>query len=647
MSQSLSQYTASLISNQKPLSAIDFIESEIGFRTPLWPSQKFVIKLLEGEILDNTDRAIEVKDKYGEKVLYRLTEKGFYDFLRAEGRISLDYQDYLENVFTQLLLALGRRSTKTTTISLWIGAKLYHLLNITHPQEFFNILRDDTIAVTMVALGEDNAAKLFKKLSNFLQASKFFANHLLAEPTTKELNLWTNYDLEKLKVSNNKPSKKNASLSVSAHSNSPSVRGESNVFAVMEEIAHFNYGQTVKRDEPLDKVIYDSLTPSVINFNYPDGRPFGKNFLISSPGGQSGLFYEEHNKAFDLGADSGCLAMRAPTWYFNPTVSPVYFRTQRAKDETTYEKEYGAEFTVNKGAWIGNLSKFYRVFDKSLSEVPASYKKKYFLGLDFGLESDGVAVALAHYEPKYLEYKENLVEKAVTFDDKIDEQFDGRDYIEKEGVYVVDYLKYYRPGEGDLEHELVVDVFDVLDDIDELFLDYPIVAGIHDQWSAEMIAQNIKQRKMEVDRIHKVNFNSEGNSNVAKVFMKLMLEGNIKMLWNQKLEDEFLNLVRVNVGKFFRIEARAGGHDDRYDAISRAVFLTYAYVRKLEEFNGLDLKAIFHRGVSKIVGNGQRLARQKKVQLGPPGIAKRSLDVVSPAYQMRQMRRAMRHQRVR
>ena len=630
----LGEYASKYTSGTKVVSAIEFIQSPSGFSTKLFPSQRFLIKVLDQEELDNELRDIEIKDQFNERVVHVFTELEFYNFLRAEGRISLDYADYLAYPMVQNLLAIGRRGTKTSTVSLWVGAKLYHLLSIDHPQRYFGILPEDPITVTITALGEDNAEKLFSRLSNLLSSSRFFKKHMLVPVGVQSVRLWTNHDLQTRKGPTSN------SISVNAWANSPSVRGENNVFAVMEEIAHFNVKQSTK-DRPLDKMIYDSLTPSVSSFSKPDGSPFGRTFLVSTPLGKQGLFHELHEKAFELGGDTGCLAIRAPTWYFNTTkVSSIYLRSEFTKNSSGYSQEYGAEFSGFAGGWIDDKD-LYRCFIRTtksnplprglddnyvLSLAPTS-RVKHYLGCDFALSNDGTAFGISHFEKDYVENPNYFHSKALSFDldlcDRVvkecgasevnpwldsnfvrgELEFDESHWKMDNGVYLVDYMSCFYAGETPYDHLEVLDAEDLLDMVQDLYRRWPIVGGIFDQWSGELVNQMLKKRNL--NRLHMIKFTEHDKEIVNTTFMNLCKEGKIKIAYNVATELGLSSLVGIKTAKGFKVESRSGYHDDIYDAIARSVFLCHADRMGLKTFGGLNFKELFAKGSSALISSKQ------------------------------------------
>ena len=79
---------------------------------------------------------------------------------------------------------------------------------------------------------------------------------------------------------------------ISVFAASPSVRGASNMVIIMDEFAHFRISEESRKDNPLDKVVYEAMAPSTSGFVNHDGKPAGKKFILSSPLGKKGKMYE-------------------------------------------------------------------------------------------------------------------------------------------------------------------------------------------------------------------------------------------------------------------------------------------------------------------------------------------------------------------
>lgn len=583
---------------------IEFVTGSQGLGiTSLFPAQRFMLKVFEKEELDNKICDVEVRDQFNETVLYTLTEYQFYEYLRSEGRFSLDYDQYCASPITQIMLSMGRRASKSTVIGLWVSYKLYQILCHDHPQLFFNILPNDQMNVTLTALGEDNAQKLLGKLSGILRGAPFFQPFMLEPPTSSALKLWTAHDIATMREKQIKigASAQTNSITINAQANSPGVRGENNIFVILEEFAHFNTAKGSSRDKPLDAALHESLVPSVAGFKTPDGQPFGKALIISSPNGKRGKFYEELDAAYRLGTDSYTLAIQAPTWEINPSVSPAFLRAAYNKNPASYDQEYGAKLLEGGVSWLRDIGAVYASVVKSHDGVTPAGRidRVYFMGVDFALSNDGTAVAIAHYEPHFEHPESEYVEEAFAYNDPDTTLWmpgpDG-------GRYVVDFVDQVKAGEGLMAHRKTLLIEEVLDWIEDLMRRYPIQHGVFDQWAGVIIQQLIQQRGL--SRLKMMQFTELGNDAMYKLFSSLLHEGRLKLPNNKPFLRELLSLqVENRAHGIIKIEAPAGLHDDRFDAVARAIYLAHAFQNKNYVLAGQELHFKFGSPVQRSVAN--------------------------------------------
>ena len=75
--------------------------------------------------------------------------------------------------------------------------------------------------------------------------------------------------------------------------------------------------------------------------------------MISSPLGKQGLFYHKFRQAMGGGdAAENMLAIQAPTWEVNPTISANVFKEAYAYDPRMFFQEFGAEFSDRTLGWL-------------------------------------------------------------------------------------------------------------------------------------------------------------------------------------------------------------------------------------------------------------------------------------------------------
>lgn len=614
MPTNLSSFTKTLSKATTNYNIVEFAEKKSCLGVRLFPQQRFLLKLFDKIPLDNTIKDILVKDRFGEYVLYTFSEIEFYDFLYKEGRISLDYSTYMNTEITSLLLSCGRGATKTTTISLYTAFKLYEILCHYRPQDYFNILAHDSIDVSIIALGESNATEIFSRLTNLITHASFFKPYLLSDPLQGELRIWTQSDLDKIKGFLTNPPAHSNSIKLSAKPCSPGLRGANRAISILEEFAFFNNSPNSSRNIPLDEQIYRAVSPSVARFKHPDGTPFGKVLMISSPAGKNGKFFEEYNNAFSIGAKSAILALSAPTWYLNSNLSKVFYISEYTKNPQAYNSEYGAEFETYENKWLSDDSPIYRSFDTSLEQQKSFGEVgiPYFMGVDAGFSDEGFSIAISHFEAEYVEIKENFMKEVYAYYPELIKQIEKNDGKLITPKYVVDYYNVFYPGKPPYETYKVLPIDGpegMVDRVFQLAKRFQIRKGIYDQFSGVALQEMFKKKGMHF--LEMVNHNASTNNDIHRTFNMLLHQNMIKMGWNKEFFRELKNLKASTVGNgFLRVEHPSGGNDDLYYAVARSLFLAWIFTTKnkgLITNMGLSYKESRNLGM----GSG---ARDLKVQ---------------------------------
>jgi hypothetical protein len=332
----------------------------------------------------------------------------------------------------------------------------------------------------------------------------------------------------------------------------------------------------------MDNLIFEALTPSVSGFKNPNGTPFGKTLILSSPNGKKGMFFSEYDSAFRLGVDSGTLALQAPTWEANPSISPIYLEKEYNRNPLIYSQEYGAEFIEGGDRWIKELGKFYGCFSTELDHLrnAGECSKKYFLGLDFALSNDGTAAVISHYERNYEVRAENLPMEVFSYDDTIKEYFDENEILVCPRI-VIDYAEVRYAGKPPWGDQNVLLIDEVLDWVESLYFKWPIQYGMYDQWSGEIINQMIISRG--IKRLEMVTHTAAINDSMYKLFSMCMHQSQLLMPWWKDLEKELLALqCYIRNQGVIKVEAPPGPkhHDDLFSALIRSIYLCYAYIKK-------------------------------------------------------------------
>jgi hypothetical protein len=390
----------------KIFNILDYIESSWGLGMRLYPVQRFLVKLYYFMPLDETEKSIEIKDMLGTKVLYRFTEREYLTFLHNEGRCNIGEQDRERR---QLVLSIGRRGGKTTLSSIFASYEIYRLLNFGNPQAYYGFPNGNLIQIISVATDKDQAGILFNEVTTHLAKCDYFKPYI-ANNTQSQIKFRTPYDIERYGPTSRHQNGKfvsfngKATLRVTFKSCiAKGLRGHSNAVVIMDEMAHYqDSGQSSAKD------IYDSVTPSTATYSpkdpktgmtmlKPDGTSYpveSRVIAISSPLNKSGKFYDLYHLAMSAGPGSeNMLAIQAPTWEINPTVSPDYYKQKYHEDPAVFLTEHGAQFSSRVRGWIEReedlmacVEEEHRPQNLGIPRYPHQ------MGIDIGLMRDGTAI---------------------------------------------------------------------------------------------------------------------------------------------------------------------------------------------------------------------------------------------------------------
>ena len=523
---------------------------------PLLPVQKFVLKCYYNIPLDDTEQRIIIKDRFNEKDRYRFTEIEYLEFLRDEGRINVkeitgDKNDLRPN----LCLVIGRRGTKSTTISLIVSFETYRLLKKQSPQEYYNMLPDQEIRITCIATSKEQAANVFRMITGHIERADYFKKYR-NKPTLDYMQLSTQRDIDTY-GNGMRPSLRIVAAPCSGRGS----RGHNNMIAIMDEMGYF-FESDVSADKS-DKNVYDSLTPSVARFNSPEGEPHGKVICISSPAARTGKFFEIYQRSFEPECNE-LLMIQAPTWEVDYTLSSKMLRAKYSESPKTYMVEYGAEFSDRVTAWIENEQLLRVNIVEGLKTKPMSYERvPHFMGIDLASKNDGCAVAITH-----------IVRK----------EFEGgfKEFIE------LDYVDVRFAADEGKEFFRIDDQVNWIYDLTQKFF---ITKGMIDQYMGYGFLPAFHDKGL--NQIELVPMSRDMNSKIYQNLMSKMLdaalripEGDERSVDNKKTNDlqlitELLRLRCVIHSKYMiTVEAPdiVGLHDDLSDAYARSVYLATDYM---------------------------------------------------------------------
>lgn len=523
---------------------ITFTESQSYLGVKLFPVQRFLLKIVYNMPLsdDISDAPIVIKDKFNETIIGIFeSEKDFLQYLYDNDFInSMDFDPHL----IEINLIVGRRGTKTTLSSIITCFTLYQMLNNDSPHEYLGVIKQSEIGVAICSNNKDNAARQLREVSAFVYGSDWFKPYLVSKEAAAEgFFLKTNEQIKN-------PDMKVGKLYVSVFAASPSVRGSSNIVVIMDEYAHFIDSEVSTKSKPLDKILYEALTPSVSGFSTKEGDPMGRAIIITSPNGKKGEVWKKKKTSKN---DRSTLFLNVPSWWINPTIAPAFLKKMYMESEQSFWQEFGAKFVEKESNWIINFQKFRSMRDISLSNSINNgvQGKRYYLGVDLALSGDGTAMSVVSFTP----HRER----------KLDDEGDVT-LITNEGVYAVEYCWYKLPARGE-----ILQPSEIFSEIENIKNHYKIVKAAFDQWSYDLFSEYMKDKNITLPK-EKISSTQETNSNMARFFKTLMNEGCLILPNDDDLFYEIEALRESISGKYIKVENTAG-HDDRFTSILRALWI--------------------------------------------------------------------------
>jgi hypothetical protein len=577
----------------KIFNILEYIEAAWGLNMRLYPAQRFIVKLyynlpLDTELPENPNYQIQVPDMFGERILYTFTEEQYLHYLFNEGRCNIGTQDHDRR---ELVLAIGRRSGKTTLSGIFASYEVYRLLNLYNPQAYYGLPNGNRIQLISVATDKDQAGLLFNEVTSHLAKCQYFEPYV-ANNTLGWVNFRTPYDIEKFGPNVRQEDGRFVSFNGKATIRvtfksciAKGLRGAGNIVIILDEVAHF-----LDKGGSSAQEIYDAVTPSAAAFSRKDpntGRPFrnvttGKTadvesriVLISSPLGKSGKFYEKFDLAMHGGEGAeNILAIQAPTWEINPTVPSSYYREKYHSDPVTFMTEHGAQFSDQARGWIEREEDLIACVRPGLRpQVVARPKQPHQMGIDVGLVGDGTGVVITHVEDRdiVLDYHEAW--------------YAGVDWRDSNphlnGLYPTDYAKGLRTVER-------LDFDAVTEWIATLCKKFHITKGLFDRWNGIPLEQSLHKRGLK--QFSAEFFTRDMTSKIYQAAKMFIYDGRLA-LYDYPIPDraaeggtrhspfisELLTLQAKQVSKnIVLVEApqKRGAHDDVSDAFVRSVWLS-------------------------------------------------------------------------
>lgn len=563
--------------SQRIFSILDYIEQPWGLAMSLFPVQRFLVKLYYFLPLDDRTRNIEIPDMFNTRVLYKFTEQEYLKYLYDEGRCNIGEQDQERR---DLLLAIGRRSGKTTLSGVFASYEVYRLLNLHNPQQFYGLPNGNRIQLISVATDKDQAGLLFNEVTTHLAKCEYF-KPFIANNTLTHIQFRTPYDIEKYGPTTRHQDGKfvsfngKATLRVTFKSCiAKGLRGSGNVVVILDEMAHFkDGGQSSAKD------IYDAVTPSTAAFSPKDPNnshlPIGpvesRVICISSPLNKAGKFYELYHLAMAKGPGSeNILAIQAPTWEVNPTLPASYYRRKYHEDPAVFMTEHGAQFSDRVRGWLEREQDLVSCLSPTLRPIEMGLPRyPYQMGIDIGLVGDGSAVAITHTE------NNNRIVLAYH-----EVWYAGKDWRESNPHLGTSYPTEYAKGLSTVER---LDFDEIAKWIMILARKFYVTDGLFDRWNGIPLEQTLL--KAGLRQFRSEFFTRDQTSKMYQAAKMLIFDEKVQLYdWpiaegskHSPLITELLDLQAQQMSKNIVLVSAPesqGHHDDQADALVRAIWLS-------------------------------------------------------------------------
>ena len=520
---------------------IDFCEAPWGLHVELLPAQRFVLKCFYGMPLDDRERYIPVPDVTNERILYTFTETQFLKWLYEEGRCNTDQTE--GKIFQELVLAIGRRGTKSSLSSYISNYELYKLVKRGDPSKFYRFQPGQQIAILNVAPTDDQSAIVFDMIQSQAMRCPYMKDRNL-HSTMTYFDLQTDTDIRL-----STPKKKKASLiSIAGGCASNSLRGRNAIVVIMDEMAHFidNKGRFSGSE------VYKALTPSIASF-----KRDGKVISISSPYAKYGAFWDRFNQSFD--ETDYTLMFKMYSAMANPTIPTEILRAARRRDRVGFMCEYGAEFSDTVTACVDDESEFRRCVVAKPPAARGMPDVHYFMGIDLGFKNDGTAIAIVHKDKKTGKI---ILDYANVWFSGASDVWDFPDSI-------------YSPC-GKYRNLELLQMSDIVNEVKELVRWFPLKGGIFDQSNGYALAELLNKQRLTM--LEMEHFTDRKNSDVYQLAKRLYAEKLFECYDHPVLVPEILTLEAERKAKnrvLVRAPNRRGAHDDISDAVVRAIYICY------------------------------------------------------------------------
>jgi|SRR5271166_317521 len=540
------------------LNAIDFIESpQNGLGVTLYPVQRVCAKAIFGVPFDYKPQVVPVWDKFREKLLYEFTEEEYLKYVFDEGRCNIgDWRDIPEDGYKEVDLIIGRRGGKSQLISAIAAYKLYMLLSVRSPQDYYGLVPGSPIDFTFLAQDDDGSTRLYEKLREDVNRSHVFDSYKKID-TNAEMKFVT--DADRLKSS------WTPTITVASYPcTTNKVRGPSTYFLALDEFAFFRSETGSTSD-----AIYEAATPATMQFVDPNEKRDSMIISLTTPWKRIGKYYDLHKQAIEKKEKSPIFTLRCSTAEMNHRAPASFLRERFEAAPITWKAEYGGEFLDSSESYI-SLAQIEKCTDKGRKNLSQNISdligKEYFWGFDLGTKIDGSGLSIGH-----LEFIEG--QGIFLIYDYIDrmicgEVFDGPMY----GYNGADMGNRYK----DFKELPIEEIIAWLVAMDRRF---PCFKGGTDQHGGTMLVQLLQMNG--IDKMELLHITPSLNSMMFFALKGFVDQGKAKFPDVPKFQHE-LQMVEAEISSKYQIRVEApaekGAHDDMVDATAIVAHLAQEWM---------------------------------------------------------------------
>lgn len=521
------------------------------------------------KIINELDESVFLEKKTLDKIRNQNPENNFCNEMmliekdlrndsdaRSGGSVKEQVLRKIGREFSELVLAIGRRSGKSLLVSIISLYETYKAIEMGNPQDFFGLNDGDVITILNVAVSEQQAKEsVFDKIKPMITNSPYFKSKLSpGSLQNKSVKFLTDRDNEVNEQLSREglPSRDGTIYLLSGHSNSDSLVGKNILVVIIDEMASMVGKDGSKMS---DEELYIKLKNSIWTF-----KNRAKILCISNPLTRDGTFYELYERSF---TDDRILMIQLPSYKVNPMLDEDALNAEKEamEDPMHYLMQIEAQFAGGAAQPFIPSNFIDIAFDMGESMCRKEFgdpRFLYYMHLDPANNSDNYAMVILHVE-----------EDPYSIDSA------GA----RQKLIVVDHINMWTPTE-----EEPVSMIDVDNYVIQMARKFNIVSITYDQWNSAASNQ-LLQRTGLPSRI--TPFNAGYKQNVYTTLRNLFYQSRIIIYKNDSADEngnrlhgfsveaadqlKFLQ-IRLN-NRNFSVKATVGHYDDIPDCLAGAAHI--------------------------------------------------------------------------